>query len=375
MGKPSLLVAVAILVVFLWLFVPFNLLNQHLPWHREPVKPQEQTASPPPRPEKPEKEERLSAKVEVPFRKEEGIVTFRLSDLKEKLRIDYEYDAREGVLTIRQGKVQLTMLREAPVLSRNGVYLPVEAYPIIRKGEIRIPAVVVEEGLGRQVEIREDRALIEQNASVPAMAETGRREIPKGDARALIDYLSFLDTPIQGARVSTKNSHLPGAPRPYRNGVHEGLDYFSWTSGISIDSRTPVLAVADGVVVRADHDYQEMSEAERNRYLSIGVQNEGQTPQYILDKMRGRSVWIQHEKGVLSRYCHLSSIQGDITVGKRVKKGEVIGYVGNSGTSDGVKRSNAGMHLHLDLLIYGEWLWEGFTPAERRHILQSVLDR
>jgi len=40
-----------------------------------------------------------------------------------------------------------------------------------------------------------------------------------------------------------------------------------------------------------------------------------------------------------------------------------------------VKRSNAGMHLHLDLLIYGEWLWEGFTPAERRHILQSVLDR
>ncbi len=207
------------------------------------------------------------------------------------------------------------------------------------------------------------------------MAETGRREIPKGDARALIDYLSFLDTPIQGARVSTKDSHLPGAPRPYRNGVHEGLDYFSWTSGISIDSRTPVLAVADGVVVRADHDYQEMSEAERNRYLSIGVQNEGQTPQYILDKMRGRSVWIQHEKGVLSRYCHLSSIQGDITVGKRVKKGEVIGYVGNSGTSDGVKRSNAGMHLHLDLLIYGEWLWEGFTPAERRHILQSVLDR
>ena len=58
-----------------------------------------------------------------------------------------------------------------------------------------------------------------------------------------------------------------------------------------------------------------------------------------------------------------------------MKKGEVIGYVGNSGTSDGVKRSNAGMHLHLDLLIYGEWLWEGFTPAERRHILQSVLDR
>ena len=129
--------------------------------------------------------------------------------------------------------------------------------------------------MGRQVEIREESALIEQNASVPAMAETKRQEIPKGDARALIDYLSFLDTPIQGARVSTKDSHLPGAPRPYRNGVHEGLDYFSWTSRISIDSRTPVIAVADGVVVRADHDYQEMSEAERNRYLRSALKTEG----------------------------------------------------------------------------------------------------
>jgi murein DD-endopeptidase MepM/ murein hydrolase activator NlpD len=375
MGRPTLLVAVAILSVFLWLFVPFNLLNQHLPWLRAPEKPQEQTASPPSRPEPPKKTEKLSAKVEVPFRKEDGVITFKLSDLKEKLRIDYDYDAKEGLLTIRQGKVHLTMLREAPVLSRNGVYLPVEAYPIIRKGEIRIPSVVVEEGLGRQVEIREEYALIEQNASVPAMAEPKRLEIPKGDARGLIDYLSFLDTPIQGARVSTKDSHLPGAPRPYRNGVHEGLDYYSWTSRISIDSRTPVIAVADGVVVRADHDYQEMSEAERNRYLQIGFQNGGQTPQYILDKMRGRSVWIQHEKGVLSRYCHLSRIHGDITVGKKVKKGEVVGYVGNSGTSDGAKRSNSGMHLHLDLFIYGEWLWDDFTPAERRHILQSVLDR
>lgn len=371
MGRPTLLVSVSILIVFLWMFVPYNHLAQQLPWNREPEKPQERAVPHLP----PQNGRKLSAKVEVPFRKEKGVITFRLSDLKEKLRIDYDYDAQEGILTIRQGEVRLTMLRETPVLGRNGIYLPVEAYPVIRNGEIRIPSVVVEKGLGRQVEIRGDYALIEQNASVPAFSETERPKIPKGDAEGLIDYLSFLNTPIRGARVSTKDSHLPGAPRPYRNGVHEGLDYFSWTSGISIDSRTPVLSVADGVVVRADHDYREMSEAERNRYLQIGAKNGGQTPQYILDKMRGRCVWIQHEKGVLSRYCHLSRVSGDIFVGKKVKQGEVIGYVGNSGTSQGVNHLDEGMHLHLDLFIYDEWLWGDFTPAECRRILQSVLDR
>ena len=233
MGRTTLLIAVAILIVFLWMFVPYNFLNQHLPWQQDPEQ-QEQAASPP-RSKSPGKA--LSAKVEVPYRKEEGEITFRLSDLKEKLRIDYEYDAQEGILTIRQGTVQLTMLREAPVLNRNGIYLPVEASPIIRDKEIRIPAVVVEEGLGRQVEVREEYALIEQNASVPALAETRRPKLPKGDPEGLIDYLSFLQTPIQGAQVSTKDSHLPGAERPYRNGVHEGLDYYSWTSRISIDSQ------------------------------------------------------------------------------------------------------------------------------------------
>ena len=113
MGRPTLLVAVAILIVFLWLFVPYNLLNQHLPWHRGPEKPQDQTASPPPRPEN-RKRRSCPRKWRFPSGRKRELSPSRLSDLKEKLRIDYEYDAQEGVLTIRQGKVQLTMLREAP---------------------------------------------------------------------------------------------------------------------------------------------------------------------------------------------------------------------------------------------------------------------
>ncbi|MCZ7672707.1 MAG: hypothetical protein M5U34_39115 [Chloroflexi bacterium] len=41
---------------------------------------------------------------------------------------------------------------------------------------------------------------------------------------------------------------MPGAPRHYRLGVHEGADFY-WARDAQ------VLAAADGVVIRALHDY------------------------------------------------------------------------------------------------------------------------
>src|SRR5690606_16540238 len=123
--------------------------------------------------------------------------------------------------------------------------------------------------------------------------------------------------------VSTKDSSLPGAPRTYRKGVHEGIDWYGGdTTGVTITKKTPVHAIADGVVVRADHDYQEMTTTERNKLLALGKQNDGQTPQYVLDKVRGRSVWIQHDRGVMARYVHLDRISPNIQVGKKIKQGE-----------------------------------------------------
>lgn len=58
----------------------------------------------------------------------------------------------------------------------------------------------------------------------------------------------------------------------------------------------------------------------------------------------GRLVIIRHPNGYETRYAHLSAI--DTTVGKNVKRGEVIGKLGNSGASTGA-------HLHFEVRING----------------------
>ena len=84
MGRPTLLVAVAILIVFLWLFVPYNLLNQHLPGIADRRSRRSRRLPPYPARRLRQKTEKLSAKVEVPFRKEDGVITFRLSRSERK---------------------------------------------------------------------------------------------------------------------------------------------------------------------------------------------------------------------------------------------------------------------------------------------------
>ncbi|WP_169713686.1 peptidoglycan DD-metalloendopeptidase family protein [Paludifilum halophilum] len=364
MGKPVTLIVAGLLTMLLIFYL------QDPTWYRS----WEVGASFFSEEKKEEQEERPPSGVEVPFQKEKGKVYFRLSDLEEKLGMDTKYDEKEGTISLHQGSTTLHLLRGTTVLSRNRVYLPVESPPIIRKGDVWIPLAALKEGLGRSVRIHRGTAYVAE-ADLPAAAvRSAPKEYRSLDAEGMREYLSFLQSPVQGATVSTQDSHLPGAPREYRNGVHEGLDYYSWTSGISIDSKTPVTAAAEGVVVRADNDYEEMSEKERNRLLEKTADNNGQTPEYILDKMRGRSVWIQHEKGVLTRYVHLSAVSDDIEVGTRVRQGDVLGYIGNSGTRSGVKHNEMGLHLHFDLLIYKDWFWKRYTPQERRGILEQVLN-
>lgn len=60
----------------------------------------------------------------------------------------------------------------------------------------------------------------------------------------------------------------------------------------------------------------------------------------------GNSVYIDHGEGWMSRYAHLDSIS--VSVGQAVKKGQVIGGCGSTGTS-------SGLHLHMEL--HSPWGW------------------
>jgi len=86
--------------------------------------------------------------------------------------------------------------------------------------------------------------------------------------------------------------------------------------GLRVAQGTPIRALAGGEVVLAE-----------NMYYS------------------GNVVYLDHGQGVISLYCHMSSM--NVQPGDRVRAGQVLGKVGATGRV-------TGPHLHLGLLILGE---------------------
>jgi murein DD-endopeptidase MepM/ murein hydrolase activator NlpD len=93
--------------------------------------------------------------------------------------------------------------------------------------------------------------------------------------------------------------------------MHTGVDY-------AAASGTPIVSSGAGVVVRAGWD----------------------TGGY------GNQTVIRHSGGYVSSYSHQSAIAEGLKPGRRVKQGEVIGYVGSTGMATGA-------HLHYELSVNG----------------------
>ncbi len=150
------------------------------------------------------------------------------------------------------------------------------------------------------------------------------------------EWPSGFISPVPGATFSSRAPHLPGARRAYRNGYHEGFDFYNGVVSVPITYGTPVVTTADGVVLRADHDYTELTPDELQALLDDAAARPA-TPQETLDKLRGRQVWLAHPGGFVSRYAHLSAIPDDLSVGQVVVQGQTVGFAGNSGTSEGAE--------------------------------------
>ena len=188
----------------------------------------------------------------------------------------------------------------------------------------------------------------------------------------LLESLRGLQMPIEGATLTSRDFQMPGAPRHYRLGVHEGIDFYGHTVGVTVNRQTVVRAVADGVVIRALVDYEPLtaaqSEAWRSRCLTLGY-----TPDEVLDGYRGRQVWIDHGQGLVSRYAHLGSIAPGIAEGTRVSQGQLIATVGNSGTPGSVSSQTYDVHLHLELWLGDHYIGQFLRPIEAREWLDRLL--
>lgn len=101
----------------------------------------------------------------------------------------------------------------------------------------------------------------------------------------------------------------------YRESPFSGKKEFHSGIDISCSSGTPILAPADG-------------------FVSYTGYNEGY----------GRFLEMEHGYGITTIYGHLSKTE--VTVGKKVSRGQVIGHTGSSGNT-------TGPHLHYEVRLHG----------------------
>ncbi|VAX12723.1 Peptidase, M23/M37 family [hydrothermal vent metagenome] len=120
---------------------------------------------------------------------------------------------------------------------------------------------------------------------------------------------AFLRTPVDFRRISSRfgNRHHPILNRMR---LHKGVDY-------AAKSGTPIRASGDGKIIFR-----------------------GRKGGY------GRTIIIQHGGRYSTLYAHMSRFKRGMATGRRVKQGQIIGYVGQSGRA-------TGPHLHYEFRVNG----------------------
>ena len=120
----------------------------------------------------------------------------------------------------------------------------------------------------------------------------------------------LLARPVRGARISSRFTKRRYHPVLKKWKAHLGVDYAARRG-------TPIVAAGSGKVIYC---------ARMGSY--------------------GNLVKIRHADGYETRYAHMKSFRRGMYRGKRVKKGQTIGYVGTTGRS-------TGPHLHFELRKHG----------------------
>ncbi len=123
---------------------------------------------------------------------------------------------------------------------------------------------------------------------------------------------AFLKAPLKYSRVSSGFSYARRHPITRKVKPHTGVDYAAPTG-------TPVQTIGDGTVTSV-------------KYEGAG----------------GKTVRIRHNSVYSTAYLHLSKYAKGLKAGQRVRQGEVIGYVGSTGSSTGP---------HLDFRV-----WKNGSP-------------
>ncbi len=137
-----------------------------------------------------------------------------------------------------------------------------------------------------------------------------KNEIGHYDINGKSIVKSLMKTPINGARLSSSFG-MRKHPILGFNKMHKGTDFAAPTG-------TPIMASGSGTVTRA-------------RWCGGG----------------GNCVKIRHNSTYETIYAHMSKFASGIKEGRKVKQGQIIGYVGSTGLS-------TGPHLHYEVVVNGK---------------------
>lgn len=175
--------------------------------------------------------------------------------------------------------------------------------------------------------------------------------------------------PIAGGCLPKGSNLMPNAARNYRKGIHEGVDFYHSDNCTKIDRGTPVMAAKAGTVIRADVGYVRPTAAQNAAALK------DPTTDASIDMFRGRQVWIDHGGGIVTRYCHLDGVARDITKGLAVTAGQLIAYVGETGTPSSYTNPGHEYHLHFDVRVGDSYLGKGMTMAKERELYLGLFKK
>lgn len=167
---------------------------------------------------------------------------------------------------------------------------------------------------------------------------------------------------------------LPNAPRDYRGGVHEGVDFICGEPGH--EAITPLA----GRVMVAARDLPEPEPDERVQILE-DAKALGDTPPWTLQLLYGQFVVIDHgviegAGHVVTLYAHLAEIDPALRPGVEVAAGARVGQVGDTGTEAAGTGEDApySYHLHWEVQVDDAFLGRGATPDEVRVAYRSLFE-
>ena len=136
------------------------------------------------------------------------------------------------------------------------------------------------------------------------------KEVGYYDIKGKSIVKSLMKTPINGARLSSSYGMRKHPILGY-NKMHRGTDF-------AARSGTPIMASGSGTITRA-------------RWCGGG----------------GNCVKIKHNSTYETIYAHMKGFARGIKEGRKVKQGQIIGYVGSTGMS-------TGPHLHYEVVVNGK---------------------